>query len=268
MGLGINRINRYTIGKSKQGLSNYLHTCFPKQFLKPVIAYDCRHNSATLAKVIADFFSANGIQVYLFLDLRPIPELSFALKYLGCQCGLVLTASHNPPEYNGYKVYWEDGGQIVPPEDVGIVNAIEKWNYNEIKFEANESLIEYIDTEVDQTFITSSIANASFANPKEAKEDLKTVFTSLHGSAITVVPDTLSKAGYSNVHIVAEQTEPNGDFPTVQLPNPVEPEALAMAMALVNTVNADIVIGTDTGGDLLVIAVRDTDSQIILLNGN
>jgi phosphoglucomutase len=268
MGLGNNRINKYTLGKSTQGLSNYLHSCFPKQPLKAVIAYDCRHNSATLAKVVADVFSANGIQVYLFSDLRPTPELSFALKYLGCQCGIVLTASHNPPEYNGYKVYWEDGGQIVPPEDAGIITAIEKLNYNEIKFDANESLIEYIDTQVDQAFIASSIANASFATSKEAKEDLKIVFTSLHGTAITVVPDTLSQAGYANVHIVAEQAEPDGNFPTVKSPNPEEPEALAMAMALANTVNADIVIGTDPDGDRLGIAVRDADGQMILLNGN
>jgi phosphoglucomutase len=268
MGVGDNRINKYTLGKSTQGLSNYLRTCFPRQPLKAVIAYDCRHNSASLAKVVADVFSANGIQVYLFSDLRPTPELSFALKYLGCQCGIVLTASHNPPEYNGYKVYWEDGGQIVPPEDAGIISAIEKLNYNEIKFDANESLIEYIDTQVDEAFITSSIANASFGTSKEAKEDLKIVFTPLHGTAITVVPDTLSQAGYPNVHIVAAQSEPDGEFPTVQSPNPEEPEALAMALVLADTVNADIVIGTDPDGDRLGIAVRDTDGQMILLNGN
>ena len=268
MGVGDNRINKYTLGKSTQGLSDYLHTSFPNQPLKAVIAYDCRHNSASLAKVVADVFSANGIQVYLFSDLRPTPELSFALRHLGCQCGIVLTASHNPPEYNGYKVYWQDGGQIVPPQDAGIISVIEKLNYNQIQFKANESLIHYIDTEIDQAFIQSSIANASFGTPKEAKEKLKIVFTSLHGTSITLVPDMLAQAGYTDVHFVAEQAEPNGDFPTVASPNPEEPEALAMALALADRVGADIVIGTDPDGDRLGVAVRNTEGQLILLNGN
>ncbi|WP_426092470.1 phospho-sugar mutase [Flavobacterium sp. DSR3-2] len=268
MGVGNNRINKYTLGKSTQGLSDYLHTCFPNQPIKAVIAYDCRHNSSSLAKVVADVFSANGIQVYLFSDLRPTPELSFALKYLDCHCGIVLTASHNPPEYNGYKVYWQDGGQIVPPEDAEIINVIEKLNYNQIKFNANESLIHYIDTEIDQAFIQSSIANTSFKTPKKAKENLKIVFTSLHGTAITVVPQTLSQAGYHNVYLVEEQAEPNGNFPTIQSPNPEEPDALAMALALANTVGADIVIGTDPDGDRLGVAVRNTEGQMIILNGN
>ncbi|RTZ02065.1 phospho-sugar mutase [Flavobacterium bomense] len=268
MGMGNNRINKYTLGKSTQGLSNYLHTCFPNQSLKVVIAYDCRHNSASLAKVVADVFSANGIQVYLFSDLRPTPELSFALRYLECHCGIVLTASHNPPEYNGYKVYWQDGGQIVPPEDAEIINMIEKLDYDQIKFKVNESLIHYIDTEIDEAFIQSSILNASFKTPKKAKENLKIVFTSLHGTAITVVPQTLSQAGYNNVYLVEEQAEPNGNFPTVQSPNPEEPDALAMALALANIVDADIVIGTDPDGDRLGVAVRNTEGQMILLNGN
>ncbi|MFV8327176.1 phospho-sugar mutase [Flavobacterium sp. ZS1P14] len=268
MGVGNNRINKYTLGKSTQGLSDYLHTAFPNQPIKAVIAYDCRHNSDTLAKVVADVFSANGIHVYLFSSLRPTPELSFALKYLGCQCGIVLTASHNPPEYNGYKVYWEDGGQIVPPEDEGIINVIENLNYNQIKFTANEDLIDYIDTEVDQAFIKSSIENASFNTPTEAKENLNIVFTSLHGTSITLVPDTLSQAGYTNVHIVPEQAVPNGDFPTVKSPNPEEPEALAMALALADKTNSDIVIGTDPDCDRLGIAVRNNEGQMTLLNGN
>jgi len=268
MGVGNNRINKYTLGKSTQGLSDYLHTSFPNLPLKTVIAYDCRHNSASLAKVVADVFSANGIQVYLFSDLRPTPELSFALKHLECQCGIVLTASHNPPEYNGYKVYWQDGGQIVPPEDAGIISAIEKLNYNQIQFTANESLIEYIDTEIDEAFIQSSIANASFGTPKEAKDDLKIVFTSLHGTTITVVPEMLAQAGYLDVHLVAEQAEPNGDFPTVASPNPEEPAALAMALDLADRLAADIVIGTDPDGDRLGVAVRNSEGQMILLNGN
>nr|WP_314897260.1 phospho-sugar mutase [uncultured Flavobacterium sp.] len=268
MGVGNNRINKYTLGKSTQGLSDYLHTAFPNQPLKAVIAYDCRHNSDTLAKVVADVFSANGIQVYLFSSLRPTPELSFALKYLGCQCGIVLTASHNPPEYNGYKVYWEDGGQIVPPEDEGIINVIENLNYNQIKFTANEDLIQYIDTEVDQAFIKSSVENASFNTPAAAKENLNIVFTSLHGTSITLVPDTLSQAGYTNVNIVPEQAVPNGDFPTVKSPNPEEPEALAMALALADKTNSDIVIGTDPDCDRLGVAVRNNDEKMTLLNGN
>ncbi|MGO4821010.1 MULTISPECIES: phospho-sugar mutase [unclassified Flavobacterium] len=268
MGVGNNRINKYTLGKSTQGLSNYLKKSFPNQPLKAAIAYDCRHNSDTLAKTVADVFTANGIEVYLFSALRPTPELSFAVKHLGCQCGIVLTASHNPPEYNGYKVYWQDGGQIVPPEDEGIINVIENLNYDEIKFEANDSLIHYIDTEVDKAFIKSSIDNASFNTAAEAKANLNIVFTSLHGTSITVVPDTLAQAGYTNVNIVPEQAEPNGDFPTVKSPNPEEPEALTMALALADKVNADIVVGTDPDCDRLGVAVRNNEGKMTLLNGN
>ncbi|TDE45844.1 phospho-sugar mutase [Flavobacterium rhamnosiphilum] len=268
MGVGNNRINKYTLGKSTQGLSDYLHTAFPNQPLKAVIAYDCRHNSDTLAKLVADVFSANGIEVYLFSDMRPTPELSFALKHLGCQCGIVLTASHNPPEYNGYKVYWEDGGQIVPPEDEGIINRIENLNYNQIKFTANADLIHYIDTEVDEAFIKSTIENASFGTSAEAKKNLNIVFTSLHGTSIKSVPDTLSQAGYPNVNIVEEQRVPNGDFPTVKSPNPEEPEALTMALALADKTNSDIVIGTDPDCDRLGVAVRNNEGKMTLLNGN
>lgn len=268
MGVGNNRINKYTLGKSTQGLSDYLHTAFPNQSIKAVIAYDCRHNSDTLAKTVADVFSANGIEVYLFSSLRPTPELSFALKYLKCQCGIVLTASHNPPEYNGYKVYWEDGGQIVPPQDGEIINVIENLKYDQIKFDANEDLIHYIDSEVDQAFVKSSVENASFNTPAEAKDNLNIVFTSLHGTSITVVPDTLAQAGYKNVHIVEEQRIPNGDFPTVKSPNPEEPEALTMALALADKTNADIVIGTDPDCDRLGVAIRNNEGQMTLLNGN
>ena len=268
MGVGNNRINKYTLGKSTQGLSDYLHSSFPNQPLKAVIAFDCRHNSKSLAKVVADVFSANGIQVYLFSDLRPTPELSFALKHLGCQCGIVLTASHNPPEYNGYKVYWQDGGQIVPPEDKGIIAVIEKLNYNQIKFDANEDLIQYIDTEVDEAFIKSTIENASFNTPTVAKEDLNIVFTSLHGTSITIIPETFKRAGYTNFQVVAEQAVPNGDFPTVKSPNPEEPEALTMALAQAERTNADIVVGTDPDCDRLGIAVRDNNGKMTLLNGN
>jgi phosphoglucomutase len=268
MGVGTNRINKYTLGKNTQGLANYMKHVFPNKELKAVIAYDCRHNSDTLAKVVADVFSANGIKVYLFSDLRPTPELSFALKHLKCQAGIVLTASHNPPEYNGYKVYWEDGGQLVPPQDAAIINEIENVRYDAIHFHANETLIEYIDKDIDEAFIKSSIENASFNTSEKVKDNLNIVFTSLHGTSIKLVPDTLARAGYKNVHLVPEQSVPNGDFPTVKSPNPEEPEALTMALALAEKLNADIVIGTDPDCDRLGVAVRDDHGKMILLNGN
>ena len=268
MGVGTNRINQYTLGKNTQGLSDYLLKSFPNQEIKVAIAYDCRHNSDTLAKVVANVFSANGIKVFLFSDMRPTPELSFAVKYLGCQAGIVLTASHNPPEYNGYKVYWEDGGQLVPPQDNEIIQVIDALNYNQIKFDANENLIEYIDAKVDEAFIDSTIENASFNTSATAKENLKIVFTSLHGTSIKLIPAVLEKAGYKNVQIVAEQAIPDGNFPTVKSPNPEEPEALAMAMDLAEKTNADIVVGTDPDSDRLGVAVRNTNGEMVLLNGN
>ena len=268
MGVGTNRINKYTLGKNTQGISNYLKKVFPTDALKVVIAYDCRHNSDTLAKVVADVFSANGIHVYLFSDMRPTPELSFALKHLNCHAGIVLTASHNPPEYNGYKVYWQDGGQLVPPQDEEIIQVIEDLNYAEIKFEANENLIEYIDTVIDEAFFQSTIDNASFDTPKAAKENLKIVYTSLHGTSIKAIPAVLAKAGYTDLNIVKEQEIPDGNFPTVKSPNPEEPEALTMALALADKTNADIVIGTDPDSDRLGVAVRDLEGKMILLNGN
>ena len=266
MGVGTNRINKYTLGKNTQGLANFLKQESPNKQLKVAIAFDCRHNSDTLAKLVADVFSANNIKVYLFSELRPTPELSFALKYLNCDCGIVLTASHNPPEYNGYKVYWNDGGQIVPPEDKGIIDSINAVAYDGIKFEANENLIELIDIEVDNAFIDASIKNGSF-NTKD-RDNLSIVFTSLHGTSITILPETLKRAGYKNIHIVEEQAVPDGDFPTVKSPNPEEPAALKMAMELAEKVNADIVIGTDPDSDRIGVAVRDNDNKLILLNGN
>ena len=266
MGVGTNRINKYTLGKNTQGLANYLKQENSNKDLKVAIAYDCRHNSKSLAKLVANVFSANGIKVFLFSDLRPTPELSFAVKHLGCDCGIVLTASHNPPEYNGYKVYWNDGGQIVPPQDSEIINTINKLDYAEINFDANENLIELIDTELDEAFITASVANGSFEGTD--RDNLSIVFTSLHGTSITILPETLKRAGYTNIHIVEEQATPDGDFPTVKSPNPEEPEALAMAMELAEKINADIVIGTDPDSDRIGIAVRDNDNKLVLLNGN
>jgi phosphoglucomutase len=268
MGLGTNRINKYTLGKNTQGLSNYLKESFPDEAIKVAIAYDCRHNSNTFGKVVADVFSANGIQVYLFEDLRPTPELSFALKHLGCHCGIVLTASHNPPEYNGYKVYWQDGGQLVPPEDGEIIAEINRLDYAEIKFEANNDLIQYIGKDVDDVFIDNSVKNGSFNTAAVAKENLNIVFTSLHGTSITAIPETLKRAGYTNVNIVEEQREPNGNFPTVVSPNPEEPEALKMAIALAEKVDGDIVIGTDPDCDRLGVVVRNLENELVILNGN
>ncbi|WP_412560391.1 phospho-sugar mutase [Winogradskyella sp. MIT101101] len=268
MGLGTNRINKYTLGKNTQGLSNYLNASFPDENVKVAIAYDCRHNSKTFGKVVADVFSANGIQVFLFEDLRPTPELSFALKHLGCHCGIVLTASHNPPEYNGYKVYWQDGGQLVPPQDGEIITEINQLEYSEIKFEANSSLIEYIGKAVDDVFIDDSVKNGSFDTSKEARENLNVVFTSLHGTSIMSIPETLKRAGYTNLNIVEEQADPNGDFPTVASPNPEEPEALRMAMALAEKVDGDIVIGTDPDCDRLGVVTRNLENDLVILNGN
>jgi phosphomannomutase len=268
MGVGTNRINKYTLGKNTQGLSNLLKTEFKGEKLKVAIAYDCRNNSKELAQMVAEVFSANEIEVYLFSELRPTPELSFAVKHLDCHAGIVLTASHNPPEYNGYKVYWQDGGQLVPPQDTKLVDIINKLEYNEVNFKAKPEFIHKIDSEVDKAFQEASVENGSFNTSASAKDDLKIVFTSLHGTACKTNPQILEKAGYKNVFLVEEQKEPNGNFPTVKSPNPEEPEALKMALDLAEEKNADIVIGTDPDGDRLGVAVRDLNGKMILLNGN
>lgn len=266
MGVGTNRINKYTLGKNTQGLSNYLKKTYPGEALKVVIAYDCRHNSQSLAHVVAEVFSANDVYVYLFSELRTTPELSFAVRHLNCHAGVVLTASHNPPEYNGYKVYWTDGGQIVPPQDGEIIQEINALTFNDIHFDARQELIEEIDREVDEVFINASVANGNFNAP--GKDDLHIVFTSLHGTSITAIPEVLKRAGYSQVTIIEEQAEPDGDFPTVESPNPEEPEALKMALDKAEELGADIVIGTDPDSDRLGIAVRHPAGHMQLLNGN
>lgn len=268
MGVGTNRINKYTLGKNTQGLSDYLKQQFSKKAIKVAIAYDCRHNSKELAQLVAEVFSANDIKVFLFSDLRPTPELSFAVRHLDCQCGIVLTASHNPPEYNGYKVYWEDGGQLVPPHDAKVIATIDALDYSDIKFDGDHSLIERIDKEVDKAFIDASVANVSFGLSNQTKKELSIVFTSLHGTSITLVPDTLRQAGFTNLHIVKEQEVPDGNFPTVKSPNPEETAALKMALELGETEQADIVIGTDPDCDRLGIAVRGDDGKLTILNGN
>ncbi len=268
MGVGPNRINKYTLGKNTQGLSNYLKRSFDDEEIRAVIAYDCRKNSKEFAQIVANIFSANGIKVFLFSELRTTPELSFAVKYLDCHCGIVLTASHNPPEYNGYKVYWKDGGQLVPPQDTEIIKEIEGLEYSEIKFQADPSLIELIDEKVDNAFQHASVLNGDFGTPASAKDDLKIVFTSLHGASSTATPQVLKRAGFKNVLLVEEQAQPDSNFPTVKSPNPEEPEALKLAMKLAEENKADIVIGTDPDGDRLGIAVRDLNNDLLLLNGN
>ena len=266
VGPGTNRINKYTLGKATQGLSNYLHKVIDDKIIKVAIGYDCRNDSEWLAKTVADVLSANNIQVYLFEDLRPTPELSFAVNYLHCHAGIVLTASHNPPEYNGYKVYWSDGGQIVPPQDHEIISEVSALNYSDIHFDAKEELIEIIGAEIDEAFWKASIENGTF--DISGRKDLKIVFTSLHGTSIKLIPEVLKRAGYSQVHIVEGQAVPDGNFPTVKSPNPEEPEALAMATKLAEEIGADLVLGTDPDSDRIGIAVRDDKGSMKLLNGN
>ena len=266
MGVGTNRINKYTLGKSTQGLSNYLKETYPNESLKVVIAYDCRHNSDTLSQVVAEVLSANGIHVYRFSALRTTPELSFAVRHLNCHAGIVLTASHNPPEYNGYKVYWTDGGQIVPPQDGEIIAKINALDFGDINFEARPELIEAIDTEVDEAFFEASVKSGNFN--AAGKDDFSIVFTSIHGTSITAIPEVLRRAGYQNVTVIEEQATPDGSFPTVKSPNPEEPEALAMALEKAEEIGADMVVGTDPDSDRLGIAVRNLEGKLELLNGN
>jgi phosphoglucomutase len=267
MGAGTNRINKYTLGKNTQGLSNYLLKTFKDKQPKAVIAYDCRHNSKEFAQSVANVFSANNIKVFLFEDLRATPELSYAVRELGCDVGIVLTASHNPPEYNGYKVYFSDGGQIVPPQDGDIIGEINNVKFEDINFKANESLINLLGEEIDQKFAKEAVENST-SKATENRDNLKIVFTSLHGTSITMVPRALELAGFTDVHLVEEQSEPDGNFPTVKSPNPEEPEALKMATDLADKIGADIVIGTDPDCDRLGIAVRDLNNKLVLLNGN
>jgi len=266
MGAGTNRINKYTLGKATQGLSNFLINNNPNKTLKAVIAFDCRNNSKEFAKIVADVFTANGIKVFLFDALRTTPELSFAVRYLECDAGIVLTASHNPPEYNGYKVYGADGCQITPPNDGLIINEVNNVSFDAIKFDANEDLLSYIGEEIDNAFNKVSVENGTFGHVD--RSDVKVVFTALHGTSIMSVPQVLDKAGFNNVNLVKEQAEPNGNFPTVKSPNPEEPEALEMATKLANAINADILMGCDPDSDRLGIAVRDLEGNMKLLNGN
>ena len=266
VGLGPNRVNKYTFGRNTQGISNFIVKNSNKKVNSVVIAYDCRNQSEFLANQVAAIFSANNIKVFLFSSLRPTPELSYALVKLKCMCGIVLTASHNPPQYNGYKVYWEDGGQIVPPIDKKLITEINNTNYSEIKFEKNKNLIEIIDKDIDDSFVKDSIINGKIGSSK--RENYKIVFTPLHGTSHLIGPRVLKEAGYSQLQVVKEQAEPNGNFPTVKSPNPEDTEALEMALNLAKASDSDIFIGTDPDADRLGIGVKNNSGEYITLNGN
>ncbi|WP_313028161.1 phospho-sugar mutase [Soonwooa sp.] len=266
MGVGTNRLNKYTLGQATQGLANYLHQSFPNQEIKVAIAYDVRNNSKEFGKLVADVLTANGIKVLLFKNHRPTPELSFTVRDKKCNAGIVLTASHNPPEYNGYKVYWNDGAQVVPPDDENIIKEVYATKFDAIKFDGNDDLIEWIGEEQDDVYIDACMENSLYQNV--GRDNLNIVFTSIHGTTYTTIPKALKKAGFTKVDLVTEQMIPSGNFPTVESPNPEEPAALEMAMDLAKITNGDIVIGTDPDGDRLGIAVRNLNGNIELLNGN
>ncbi|MDC3400039.1 phospho-sugar mutase [Schleiferiaceae bacterium] len=265
MGVGTNRINAYTLGLATQGLASYALTFFNGKALKAAIAFDSRNNSKSFARKVAEVLSANGVHTFLFEDLRPTPELSFAVRELGCDFGIVLTASHNPKEYNGYKVYWNDGGQLVPPHDSAVIEKVRATRFEDIRWDANEALIETVGTAVDDKYI-DMVAGLSLSNA--GKTELDIVFTALHGTSIVSVPPALAKAGFTNVQLVEAQSTPDGNFPTVASPNPEESAALAMAVAQAEATNADLVIGCDPDTDRVGIAVNDGMGKMQLLNGN
>ncbi len=269
MGVGTNRINKYTIGQATQGLANYMKKQFPNSSqMSVVIAHDSRNNSPLFSKVCADVLSANGIKAYLFSDLRPTPELSFAVRELGCTAGIVITASHNPKEYNGYKVYWNDGAQIVAPHDTGIISEVRVIeSADEVNFSANTELIETLDDSIDNKYL-SQVQSLSVNGFKEEKKNLKIVFTSLHGTGITMVPQVLRNAGFENVILEETQAVPSGDFPSVESPNPEERSALSMAIELAEKEGGDLVLGTDPDADRVGMVARNSDGELTLINGN
>ncbi len=265
MGVGTNRINKYTLGMATQGLSNYLLKQFPDEEISVAIAHDSRNNSKEFSHKVAQVLAAHDIKVYLFEDLRPTPELSFAIRHLGCKSGIVITASHNPPEYNGYKVYWDDGGQLVPPHDKGVIEEVRKVNPEDVKFAENSPLIFSIGKEVDEAYI-KEIQKQCFGD--DGKDKLKIVFTSIHGTSITSMPHAMALCGFTDFHIVDAQSTPDGNFPTVKSPNPEEAAALKMAVDMAEKIGADLVIGTDPDADRVGIAVRDLNGDMALINGN
>ncbi len=269
MGVGTMRMNKYTVGMATQGLANYILQQFADKTSAVAIAYDCRNNSRFFADTAAAVLSANGIQVHLFDELRPTPLLSFAVRELKCQAGIVITASHNPKEYNGYKVYWEDGAQVLPPNDKGIISEVRKvQSIDEVKFTANPSIIHAIDDKVEEAYFKNLDAIIHSKDEIRNAADLKIVYTSIHGSGITMVPKALEALGFKNVFVVKEQATPDGNFSTVKSPNPEEKEALDLALLLAEKENADLVLGTDPDADRVGLAVRNNDGQLVLLNGN
>ncbi|UPL47816.1 phospho-sugar mutase [Hymenobacter sublimis] len=269
MGPGSNRMNRYTLGMATQGLSNYLLQSFPGQEIKVAIAHDSRNNSPEFARIAADIFSANGITVYLFEALRPTPELSFAIRQLGCQSGCVVTASHNPKEYNGFKVYWNDGAQVVAPHDKNIIREVEAiQSVSEVRFQADSSRIHLIGAELDAAYLAKVKELSINPTAIQRQHNLKIVYTPLHGTGITLVPKALAQLGFTNVHVVEAQATPDGNFPTVQSPNPEEKVAMQMALDQAKALDADLVLATDPDSDRVGIAVKDNKGEWVLVNGN
>jgi phosphoglucomutase len=269
MGPGSNRVNKYTIGSATQGLANYLNKTYPNEKIKVAIAHDSRNNSDVLAGITADVFSANGIHVYFFEALRPTPELSFAIRHLGCKSGVMLTASHNPKEYNGYKAYGADGGQFVSPEDKAVLSEVAAiTSIDDVKFTRVSENVELIGEEIDQIYLDKITELSVSPEAIQRQKDLKIVYSPIHGTGITLVPKALKQFGFENVILVEEQSTPDGNFPTVVYPNPEEKEALTLALKKAQEVDADLVLATDPDADRVGIAVKNTENEFILLNGN
>ncbi len=269
MGVGTNRINKYTVGMATQGYANYLKKSFPGESVKVAIAHDSRNNSRTFAEITANVMAANGIQVYLFESLRPTPELSFAIRQLKCQGGVVCTASHNPKEYNGYKAYWNDGGQLVPPHDKNVITEVDKiTSLDDVKWSGGEKNITLIGPEMDEAYYEMVKSLSVYPEVIARQKDLKIVFTPIHGTGIMLVPEVLKRAGFTNVHLVEEQIVPDGNFPTVVYPNPEESEAMNIGLNKARELDADILLGTDPDADRVGIGVKDHKGNWVLVNGN
>src|SRR6186713_3580487 len=269
MGVGTNRMNKYTVGMATQGFANYLNQTYPGGPVRVAIAHDCRNNSRFFAETTANVFAANGIKVFLFEALRPTPELSFAIRHLGCQGGVVCTASHNPKEYNGYKAYWNDGGQLVPPHDKNVIKEVEKIaSVDDVKWSGGEANITIIGKEMDEEYIEMVKSLSVYPEVIEKQHDLKIVYTPIHGTGITMVPQVLKRFGFTNVHIVEEQSNISGEFPTVVYPNPEESEAMSIGMKKAKELDADILLGTDPDSDRVGIAVKDHHGNWVLVTGN
>lgn len=269
MGVGTNRINKYTIGAATQGLSNYLIKCFPGEKISVALTHDNRLNAEKFANIVADVFSANGIKVYFFESLRPTPELSFAIRHLGCRSGVMLTASHNPREYSGYKAYWDDGGQVIPPHDKNIIREVNTISdVSRIKFTRNDDLIETIGQEIDEKYLEKVLEASVYPEVAKKQSDMPVVFSPIHGAAVDMVPAALRQVGFKNIHLVEEQCITDGNFPTVIYPNPEEEEAMTMAIEKARQVNAELAMASDPDGDRVGIAIKKPDGEYQLLNGN